>query len=279
MSATGTSAPLVSFDLDGVIMRGPFASSLRPRIWEHLGRGANLAHLAAEEREREIWAAVRDEHDRRLLAQDHVGAWNWQEIYNTVSLAFGGEPLTDLDSLVKEACQIDDSIALLPGAWTGLQRLTSAGVHVVAVTNGYRMFQWPVLERLGVAEFFDAVITPDVAGFAKPDPRVFGLVDGLLAHVGDLLLHDVLAANQAGLHSIWLDADLPQMYVALGPLERPRAPGFLDYLARAVDESRYRRFHADVMVEQIVPSAVVRDVDEAASVVLESVAAWTSRPR
>jgi putative hydrolase of the HAD superfamily len=265
----------VSFDLDGVVMRGPFVAAVRPRIWEHLSRSAGLAHLAAEQREQQVWLAVRGEHDRRLGVNDHVGAWNWQAIYDEVSRGFGGEAVPDLATIVREACQVADTIALLPGAWSGLERLAAAGLRLVATTNGYRMYQWPVLEKLGVAEFFEAVITPDEAGYAKPDPRIFAGVQGLVAHVGDLLLHDVLGANLAGLRSIWLDADLPDEFRAFTPLERPTAPGFAAYLARSVEESRYRRFHADVSVEQCTPTAVVRDVDEAASVVLESIGAWT----
>jgi FMN phosphatase YigB (HAD superfamily) len=266
--------PAVSFDLDGVIMRGPFVSAVRPRIWEHLGRSAGLAHLAGEERERQVWQAVRDEHDRRLTVRDNVGAWDWEGIYNEVSRGFGGEPVPDMATIVRESCQIEDAVALLPGARLGLQRLATAGVRLVATTNGYRLYQWPVLEKLAVAEFFEAVITPDAAGFAKPDPRIFGLVAGLVAHVGDLLLHDVLGANLAGLRSIWLDADLPDEFLSLSARARPDDPAFVEYLSRTLEESRYRRFHPDATLAQCTPTAVVRDVDEAASVLLDSMAEW-----
>ena len=266
---------VISFDLDGVIMRGPFSSAVRPRISEHLGRSTSLAHMAAEERELHIWQAVRQEHDRRLTARDLVGAWNWQAIYDEVSRGLGGEPMPDLARIVRESCLIDDAVALLPGAWLGLHRLRSAGLRLVAITNGYHGYQWPVLERLGVAELFEAVITPDVAGFAKPDPRIFGLVPGLVAHVGDLLLHDVLGANLAGLQSIWLDAELPEHLSQLPPIERVREQEFTEYLQTALEASRYRQFHPEATLETCTPTAVVRDVDEAATVVLDSISAWT----
>jgi len=141
--------------------------------------------------------------------------------------------------------------------------------------NGYYGYQWPVLERLGVAELFEAVITPDVAGYEKPDPRIFGLVPGLIAHVGDLLLHDVLGANLAGLQSIWLDAELPEHLSQLPPIERVREQEFTEYLRRTLTASRYRQFHPEATLETCTPTAVVRDVDEAATVVLESISAWT----
>jgi putative hydrolase of the HAD superfamily len=262
------SGPAVSFDLDGVIMRGPWTSTVRPRIWAHLARSTGLAHLAAEQREQEIWRAVRAEHDRRLAAGEFVAAWNWQAIYEEVSRGWAGEPVPDVATIVREACGLPDTIALLPGAWTGLQRLAREGVRLVAITNGYHAFQWPVLETLGVANFFASVITPDVAGFAKPDPRVFGLVPDLRAHVGDVLLHDVLGANLAGLTSIWLHDELPEAIAAYKPRDRPSAPGFAAFLAESLDASRYRRFHPEATPEACTPDIVVRDVEEAADVIL-----------
>jgi putative hydrolase of the HAD superfamily len=265
--------PAVSFDLDGVIIRGPWGSTVRPRLWEHFGRSPGLAHLAEEAREREIWQVVRAEHDRRLSAGDFVGAWNWQAIYEEVNTGLGGEPVPDVASIVREACQIEDAIALLPGAWTGLQRLASAGVRLVATTNGYHAFQWPVLEQLGVAQFFEAVVTPDVAGFAKPDPRVFSVVPGVQAHVGDVLLHDVLGANLAGIDAIWLDDGLPAELLTFEPRQRPTAPAFEAYFRTQFEESRYRRFHPDATLALCTPTAVVRDVEEAANLVLTSIGA------
>jgi FMN phosphatase YigB (HAD superfamily) len=179
----------------------------------------------------------------------------------------------DVATIVREACQIEDAIALLPGAWTGLQRLASAGIRLVATTNGYHAFQWPVLERLGVADFFEAVVTPDVAGFAKPDPRVFGVVPGVQAHVGDVLLHDVLGANLAGIEAIWLDDKLPEALSALSPRQRTVAPGFDAYLRSTFEQSRYRAFHPEATLALCTPTAVVRDVEEAADLVLTSIGA------
>jgi putative hydrolase of the HAD superfamily len=261
-------APAVSFDLDGVVMRGPWTSTIRPRIWAHLARSTALAHLVDEQREQEIWRAVRAEHDRRLAAGEFVAAWNWQAIYEEVSRGLDGEPVPDVATIVREACGLPDTIALLPGAWTGLQRLVREGVRLIAITNGYHAYQWPVLETLGVANFFESVITPDVAGFAKPDPRIFGLVPGLRAHVGDLLLHDVLGANLAGLTSIWLHAELPEEVAGFEPRDRPSAPGFAAFLAAALEASRYRQFHPEATPEACTPDVVVRDVEEAADVIL-----------
>jgi FMN phosphatase YigB (HAD superfamily) len=263
---------VVSFDLDGVVMRGPFVSAVQPRVWAHLGQSAGLNHLDAEARDAEVWRAVRQEHDRRLGAQDFVGAWDWQGIYEDVSRGLGGDAMPDVATIVRESCEVAEHIGLLPGAAAGLQQLATAGVRLVAITNGYHAFQWPVLEKLGLAELFDAVVTPDIAGFAKPDPRMFRVVPGLVAHVGDLLVHDVFGANQAGLRSVWLDADLPTAFQACPPHERPSMAGFEAYLQETLERSRYRQFHPEATLEACRPGAVARDVDEAATALLEAIA-------
>ena len=97
--------------------------------------------------------------------------------------------------------------------------------------------------------------------------------------VGDLLLHDVLGANLAGLQSIWLDADLPEHLLELPPIDRVHAegPAFTKYLQKvltthlAIGSSTLK----GKQIETCTPTAVVRDVDEAATVLLDRISAWT----
>jgi FMN phosphatase YigB (HAD superfamily) len=259
----------VSFDLDGVLIRGAFATGLRPRIWSHLAGTPGLAHLAQEDADRRVEEAIRAAHDRRLAAGELVAAWDWDAIYAEVAHELGGQPIPDLRCWVLEACQRPNTIALLPGAREALERLKAAGLGIVAITNGYAMFQVPALEALDVAELFQAIVTPEVAGFAKPDPRMFQSVPRLAAHVGDMLLHDVLGANLAGLDAVWLQPDLPDRFAALAPRRRPAAPGFASYLADVLERSPYRPYHPEATLERCTPTAVVRDLAEATSVLLE----------
>ena len=262
-------AKLVSFDLDGVLIRGPFGTGLRPRIWAHLAGSPSMAHLAQEDADRCVESAIRAAHDRRLAARQFVAAWDWDSIYAEVAAEFGTQPISDLRGWVHEECERPDTIALLPGAREALERLRAAGFGLVAITNGYAMFQVPALEALGVAELFEAIVTPEAAGFAKPDPRIFRSVPGLVAHVGDMLLHDVLGANLAGVEAVWVQPDLPERFAHLPPRQRPCTPDFRAYLAQQLESSPYRPYHPEGTLERCTPSAVVRDVAEASSVLLE----------
>jgi putative hydrolase of the HAD superfamily len=68
-----------------------------------------------------------------------------------------------------------------------------------------------LLEKLGLAPFFDTVLVSGALGFRKPHPLVFErLVEDLkvekksLLYVGDSLDPDVTGAFQAGLRPVWM---------------------------------------------------------------------------
>lgn len=264
-----TANVLLSFDLDGVIMQNPFESGIEPRILAHLRESPALCDLHPEEADRRARAAIRDTWGRRAAAGEWVALFNWDSIYDEVSTGFGGTPTPDVASLVEEFCGIEGMVYLLPGARTGLERLHGEGFRLVAVTNGYYAYQWPVLQALGVAHLFERVVTPEVAGYAKPDPRLFDSVPGLRAHVGDSLVWDVLGANQAGILSIWLDDSLPDELRAAPIGERTQVDGFGEHLEAVLQRTTWRRYHPEATTPNCTPDLVVADVDEAAEAMVE----------
>jgi len=79
-----------------------------------------------------------------------------------------------------------------------------------------------LLDRLGLASFFDTVLVSGVIGYRKPHPLVFKmLVENLgyenhqIVYVGDSLDPDVLGAIRSGLKPVWMtyvqDHHLPVM--------------------------------------------------------------------
>lgn len=99
-----------------------------------------------------------------------------------------------------------NEIELYPDAQAALDRL--AGRYRLAViSNGNAD-----VARIGIAEYFDAVINARGAGYAKPDPRIFQAACAALAipapsmlHVGDDPDLDVRGALAAGARSAWLN--------------------------------------------------------------------------
>ncbi len=255
--------PLVSFDLDGVVMQGPLEGGVEPRILASLCQSPALRDLGPQEADRRARVALREVWEKRAAAGQWVHFYDWNAIYAEVSAGFGEAFAPDVAAMVEEFCKVEGMVYLLPGARTGLDRLRREDFRLVAITNGFHAYQWPVLQALGVAGDFERIVTPEAVGFAKPDPRLFRSVPGLLAHVGDSLVRDVLGANQAGLFSVWLDPTLPPDLRRLPIEERRRAPAFSAHLDASLQVDPFRRYHPEATAPNCMPDVVVFDVDEA----------------
>ncbi len=93
---------------------------------------------------------------------------------------------------------------LFPGVRDGLERLRAARVPMAVVTNKPRAFTLKLLERLGVAAFFEAIVAGDDGVRAKPAGdmllaacRAMGLEPPRAVMIGDSD-NDVRAAREAG---------------------------------------------------------------------------------
>ena len=99
----------------------------------------------------------------------------------------------------------------LPGAAETIDRLRAMGLAVGVGTNMTADYQFAKLERLGLLERIDFLVTSEEAGAEKPDPRLFqlcaekaGCAPGECAFVGDSLKGDALGARDAGMRAVWL---------------------------------------------------------------------------
>ncbi|MGE0384889.1 MAG: HAD family hydrolase [Gammaproteobacteria bacterium] len=105
--------------------------------------------------------------------------------------------------------------------------------RLVAVTNGNAD-----VARIGVAEYFDFVVTPAAVGAAKPDPKVFeyvlrrsGAPSSAMVHVGDEPVNDMQCARDAGVAGVWVNRtgvawpDMPAPHAQIASLAE--LPGVL----------------------------------------------------
>lgn len=90
------------------------------------------------------------------------------------------------------------------GVPEGLARLRAAGLKLACVTNKASAFTHPLLQRTGLARFFDEVVAADQVGARKPRPEPFlhacdalGVMPPEAAVVGDSE-NDAAAARAAG---------------------------------------------------------------------------------
>lgn len=253
--------PGISFDLDGVLIQNPFGRGVGPRVRTHIRQSPRLRTLPEAEANSLIDQAIRKRWGEHMASGDFVAAYDWDTVYSSVSRDFDWHPVPDVATLVEGFCTDPDMIALLPGAKKCLEALQQ-DYCLYAATNGYRAYQWPVLESLHIAHFFEDILTPDGLGYAKPDPRFFKTIPNLEIHVGDTLLHDVLGANQANLLSVWVAPDLPASLLEYSPPERPCQQGFNEFLSQNLEATLYRKYHPEADTKSCQPDAVVVNVGE-----------------
>lgn len=144
----------------------------------------------------------------------------WRELVSDVferagkRRAFGGafypyfEELYDLFALGDVWHVFDDVVP-------ALEALQANGIRCAVVSNwDSRLGQ--LLDRLGLARWFEFVFTSGALGYRKPDPRIFrhalaqlGVSAGRAVHVGDSFEDDVLGAQRAGVTPVLIARDGP----------------------------------------------------------------------
>ncbi len=120
-----------------------------------------------------------------------------------------------------------------------LDRLSAEGFTLGVISN------WPeslelTLERAGLHRFFSVIVGSGRVGYAKPRPEIFqltakalDLAPERLLYVGDSVEHDLIAARQAGLHSLLLDR------IDRHPAATPRVRSLEDVLAHLRQLNRH----------------------------------------
>ena len=114
------------------------------------------------------------------------------------------------DAYVDDAFEVFDEarndVTLFPEARPALVSLRERYV-LIAVTNGNAN-----LDRIGIRDLFDGVVSAAMVGAAKPARPIFdkaveagGASAAQTLHVGDHPLYDVHGARDAGLKAIWVN--------------------------------------------------------------------------
>lgn len=205
----------ITFDLDGTLMQNPFGAFIFPEIIEKM--------LKLSKKPYDVYKALVNEHLVRMKTKQYVAAYDWDDIVATHLQEMNIDCEIDVEKLVKKHSEKPKVYLLEKGILNILQQLKRRGYSLAAVTNGYRKYQLPVMSALGLSPYFDKIITPERAGVAKPDEKIFAAVDKMgqiCAHIGDRLDHDVHAANLYGIPSILIYRNLPLRLQTVDPNER-----------------------------------------------------------
>ena len=101
--------------------------------------------------------------------------------------------------------------SVMPRVPEALARFQAMGKKLVIVSNSDGTVERSITEA-GLRPFFAVVVDSAIAGYEKPDPRIFahaleasGATPERTLHVGDIYHADVTGARGAGVHVVMLD--------------------------------------------------------------------------
>lgn len=119
-----------------------------------------------------------------------------------------------------------------PGCVAALDALAARGVRLAICTNKAQRFAVPLMQQLGLADRFAAIIGGDTVGIAKPDPAPIrammersgaNMKNPRCAFVGDTI-NDIAGARNAGIASIAVSFGFLE-----GPVEDLEADAVIDH--------------------------------------------------
>ncbi len=188
----------LGFDIYGTLV-DPL--EMDEHLREVVGEGA--------ERFSALWREKQIEYTwRRGLMREYAdfGVCTWQAL-DFAALSFGLELSSDgREGLVEEY----QNLRPFPDVLPGLERLRSEGHAMVAFSNGVERTARVLLERGGVLDHLEDVVSVDDLGTFKPDPEAYRyLARWLERPVGETWLvssngWDVIGAKSAGLRAAWV---------------------------------------------------------------------------
>ena len=230
---------IITFDLDGTLIRGPFIAGVFPVIatlfkdeLQHQGQ------LVPNQFAQHLQQLLLKEHRRRDIPDNRSAAYNWDDIVSVVAQRFGIVLSIDIVKVLHQTCR-PDTCWLKPGAKEVLSYLAQHNQPMYVLTNGFKKYQEIIIRYLGIDTFFDDIIAPDTTGFAKPDREIFEIAKSKdptkqVYHVGDNLLIDVAGARQAGCKTILVSTSFSETMQLHPPAYRALTPEYTTHIHNAL---------------------------------------------
>lgn len=160
------------------------------------------------------WQEIGEYHFKKYLRRELTFAD--QKVNRMRDLFNGtGETITD-----KQAHQFFDLyLGYFEDSWRAFDDVlpcleSLSGYRLGIITNGDESQQIKKLEKIGIADFFEVVVTSGKTGRSKPDPYIFesacreaSVKPEQSIYVGDNLKVDILGSQSSNMKGIWINRD------------------------------------------------------------------------
>lgn len=252
---------IVSFDLDGVLMENPFSKGIFPYIKNEL-KSQYENHHNQPIKEEIIWKNIKYEFRQRIKSNLYT-AYDWDDIIQKVANDLRIPGKIDISELIKEYLE-EPYIHLYQDGKELLDKLQEANIELFVVTNGYYKYQYPVLEALGINNYFTEIITTDGSEAVKPQGEIFKsklTESNNWIHIGDSPLMDVYGANKLSATSILVFRELSEDLLSLLPSERAKSEFAKELINDELDkELSLNKWEYEE--DLIYPDYLVKSLDE-----------------
>lgn len=192
----------------------------RPALWERLAEW--YAEYGARYTPDELRQAYLDgvRREEAELARQYPGVLPEIRIERVFMGLFTGRGAAADTELAAETGRLFrelsmDYVRLYDGADRLLQRLRENGRRVYLLSNAQRIFTWPELEGLGIAELFDGIYISSDWGCKKPDSGFFhcllrgeGIAPESAVMVGNDGHSDIAGAAALGIATVYVRSDI-----------------------------------------------------------------------
>lgn len=146
----------------------------------------------------------------RLIELDCNGYRPKKEVYDTISAEF---PLNCTPREIEDSWNTNADSFIRPEPYAeDILKYLSEKYTLALLTNGHCLTQNIKLDRVGLREFFAAVIISEETGTAKPDPEIFRMMCGKIGipaencvYIGDSFENDIKGAASAGMRAVFYD--------------------------------------------------------------------------
>jgi HAD superfamily hydrolase (TIGR01509 family) len=189
----------ILFDLDDLMVNSaPFHMEASKRVFDRFG--INIDEIPAD--------VIKTYFGRRV-----------SEIIEDIISHFNLDSKVDLNRIIQERedlflQMVKARLEPMPGLFELIETIKSLEIRRAVASSGTKKYVNAVLDKFGLQDFFEAIISGDMVTKGKPDPEVFLKaaavlgVDPATCLVLEDATHGVAAAKAAGMYCIGVDNQL-----------------------------------------------------------------------
>ncbi len=199
----------VIFDLDGTIIPEKYSNEWLISVYQkNKNSFKDIDFDTFKNANEDSFKKLKNLHLTEKIFLHQIGIMVWYLTLDNLKISPKAELVASLYQNFQD--NILDTLELNNGFLGLLEYLHSKNIKVGVLSNGLYSERIQRINKVGILDMIDCLVTSDIFGIEKPDPRIFHEIVKMLdiskkesIYVGDSIQNDVIGSQSAGLHSVW----------------------------------------------------------------------------